>query len=525
MRFAIGAFALLALSSGVSAQCDGSCQCEVDSCFRDLAGPLPFPPQPAISDCRDFLWVHSTWGSETSTITSWVTNGVVTEVISETEISTVSEGTTTVETITNTVTETETTTSGAGSFTGAPITTVVAPLRRRRRKRQANIPAYASACGGSIGYSSACTCIGVSADGTTWTEVPTVTTTITSTVASTETVSETETVLTTVVGDFAGATETSTLEKTATEQVIQPQYTSFVLQLTNDDANGAGKGYFLRWAADPGNSNRRRLMVTANVEDATLYKADGSGVVSTQVGGYGFARDATSTGPGLWQESASGKVGWLDYVCNINADRLFSCNDAGRAFMSFDPSDGSKMRVWTYIHNIFSMGNVGPLVIAAVPQDTTTIAPAAAISVRVRARSTGNGIYNGQYIGIADQDSQPFQRVRFYDSTANAVTFKADPTRGNLLGPNNAPFSAQVPTAAQPMPFLLGGYDNTRVIHHVLADFSTLGVTVDYPSQVRHLGAVIVNPGDTGVPFFRVHLNTNMLADEQGPLTLEIEIL
>ncbi|RVD89308.1 uncharacterized protein DFL_000322 [Arthrobotrys flagrans] len=524
MRFAIGAFALLALSGNVSAQCDGTCQCEIDDCFEVLAGTLPFPPQPRISDCRDFLWEHSTWGSQTSTITSYVTNGVVTEIVSETVISTVSEGTTTLETVTNTVTESRTITSGAGSFTGEPITTVIAPLRRRRRKRQNSVPSYASDCGGPIGYSSACTCIGVSPDGTLWTEVPTATTTVTSTVASTETASETETITTTVEGDFAGSTETSTLVKTATQEVTQPLYTPFVLQLTNDAVNGVSKGYFLRFVADPANSNLRRLQFTANVEDATLYKADDSGVVTTNTGGLGFAHDQVATGPGMWQESAAGKSGWLDYTCTINEDKLLFCNSAARTFLAFDPNDGRKLRAFGYLYNILNTGCSGPLIIAAVPQDTTTIAPAVAKNVVIQASAgTANGIYANHYLGQQNQDSQPFPRVRFYQSINDAVVFKVDPVNGNMFGPNNAPFSAAAPTTGSPTPFLLGNFDTTRRVQHVHVQWPALSVQIEYPGEDRYLGAVIVDGTDpSAVPYFRTHSDQTMLPDEQGPLELQI---
>ncbi|KAF3228620.1 hypothetical protein TWF191_002476 [Orbilia oligospora] len=524
MRFAIGAFALLALSGGVSAQCDGTCQCEIDSCFEVLAGDLPFMKQPSIEDCRDFLWEHSTWGSSTLTVTNFVTNGVVTETVSETEINTVTEGTTTLEIITATVTETLTTTTGAGSFTGDPTTTVKAPLRRRRRKRQAkSIPASAAVCGGSVGYSSACTCIGVSAEGTRWTQVPTVTTTITETIASTETAAVTGTIVTTEVGDFAAATETSTLEKTATEQVILPLYTSFVIQLTQDTVNGGSKGYFLKYEADPANSNRRRLMFTQDVEEATLYKTDGSGVISTETGGLGFARDDTATGPGIWQESASGKSGWLDYTCKIDENRLVSCNSPP-TFLALDPNDGRKLRAYTYLNNLIPQGCVGPLILAAVPPRFQGLAPPAAISAVIRSRNGNNGIYSGWYIGQEDQQSQPFPRVRFFQSISDATTFTVDPVNGNIFGPNNAPFSAATPpNSGNPTPFLIGGYDATRRIHHLRADLPSTNILLWFPPTYMWLGAVRVDGSNpTGIPFFRMHLDSTMLSDEVGPLTFDI---
>ncbi|KAK6334348.1 hypothetical protein TWF730_003562 [Orbilia blumenaviensis] len=530
MRFAIGTLALLALSGSASAQCDGVCECVADDCLLDLAGSEPFPATVAVDDCRDYLWEHSTWASETSTVTNVVTGGVVTEIVSETVFATVSEGTTTLETVTNTVTATETTTSGTGTFTGELITTVIPPLRRRRRKRQQGvIPAYASQCGGSVGYISACTCIGVSAGGTLWTEVPLVTATVTETVASTETVSETETATTTVVGDFAGATETETLVKTATEKVTRPYYTGFALQLTNDEANGQYKGYFLRAVPDASKNNLKRLTVVANVNAATLYKINGAGNVVTETGDFGFSHDDTTTGPGFWQEATGGRTGWIGHNCNINADRLLNCpsTDESRIFMAADPTDGNKVRVFAYLENILKESTIGPLIIAAVPQNTASIPPAFAKNVVIRAADTGNGIFNGQYVGVQDQSTQPFPRVRFYETIDDATRFTVDPVSGNVLGEGRLVFSARINTnPAQIAPFLLGGYDTNNRVHHVTVQLPGTSVFVRYPTGPdRNLGAVIPDGSPDSVPFFRLKVvgAPNSLADEQRPLALIIE--
>ncbi|KAK6518949.1 hypothetical protein TWF281_003640 [Arthrobotrys megalospora] len=521
MRFTVGALALLAAAGRASAQCDGACQCEIDECFAVLAGTSIFPAQPTVDDCRDFLWVRSTWGSDTFTVTSTVTSDTVTDTVAETVFVTISQGTTAVETVTNTVTATRTTTSGDGSFTGQPVTTVVAPLRRRRRKRQANpVPSYASACGGSAGYSSACTCIGISADGTRWIEVPTVTTTVTSGVTATETVSETETITSTEIAD---ATETETLVKTATQVVTQPLYTSFLLQVTSDEANGQYAGYFLRWLTDPANSNRRRLRLTPNIADAVLYKADASGKITTDAGDFGFARDDGPTGPALWQESAAGKTGWIDYTCILREDRLLDCAGSTFTYTTADLNDDGGIRQFAYIHNAFMNNCLGPLVIAAVPQDTTTVAPAAAKEVIIRAKDIAqNGVFRGLPIGVQDQASQPLPRIRFFDSEADAVRFKVDPTTGNIFGPFRAPFLSVQPTVSQPTPFLLGWYnDGTHFVQHMTVQLPGTTIITTYPADTRYLGAVV--PTDsTGIPFFRVHIAASVNADEAGPLELEI---
>ncbi|KAK6498059.1 hypothetical protein TWF506_004302 [Arthrobotrys conoides] len=519
MRFAIGAFAFLALSGSVSAQCDGSCECEVDDCFQALAGSLPFMNQANVEVCRDQLWDHSTWGESTSTVTSYVMDGAITRTISETEITTVTEGTTTVETVTATVTETLTTTSGVGSFTGEVFTTVKAPLRRRRRKRQQkDVPSSASACSDFPRYSSACICIGVAAEGTRWTKVPVVTTTITATASATVTITTTE------VGNFAGTTETSTLEKTATQEVIIPRTTSFVIQLTQDDANGLARGYFLKSEPDPNNNNLRRLLFTDNVEEATLYKADGSGVITTDADDLGFGRDAATTGPGIWQESASGRTGWVDYICKLTAERLISCNDQTRTFFAYDPNNNLKMRAYTYLNNLLPQGCIGPIVMMAVPAHTKDVAPAAAINAVIRSRTgSNNSPYEGWYMGQQFQQSQPFPRIRFFESIDDAIIFRVDPVNGNIFGPNTAPFSAANPASeSQPTPFLIGGFDSGHLIRHLLADLPGTNVLLQYPPDYRWLGAVIVDQQNPGTPFFRFHTSSAMLADEAGPLTFDI---
>ncbi|KAB5539356.1 hypothetical protein GE09DRAFT_315913 [Coniochaeta sp. 2T2.1] len=56
---------------------------------------------------------------------------------------------------------------------------VAPPLRRRKKRAIANrIPQYASACGGEVGYSSACSCVGVARGTTSATVGATTTTTV-----------------------------------------------------------------------------------------------------------------------------------------------------------------------------------------------------------------------------------------------------------------------------------------------------------------------------------------------------------
>ncbi|KFA48223.1 hypothetical protein S40293_09340 [Stachybotrys chartarum IBT 40293] len=119
-------------------------QCAADNCLRALRSPSRL--EQALGDCAGYF---------ATTVTP--------DVVTETQYSTIeSTSTVTVDiTVVNTMELTATVTvSGTTTITASATTTVVAPLGAlKKRDIEPAIPTYASACSGTVRYSSACSCI------------------------------------------------------------------------------------------------------------------------------------------------------------------------------------------------------------------------------------------------------------------------------------------------------------------------------------------------------------------------------
>ncbi|KAI9740804.1 MAG: hypothetical protein M1835_003123 [Candelina submexicana] len=190
---------------GAILECTGTTACNADNCLRAVRATAATRLPQASSDCSSFLKATVTPATVTSTAS-----------------------TTTTTTVVSTVTQTQTTYSiiGDGSQVTARdalpepsiearINSPNAPQLGRRddvkipspnkespvtlAARQAtvvpsSVPTYASACSGTVRYSSACSCIGVTATTSTApAPTTTVTTTFVSTASSTTTVQTTTT--------------------------------------------------------------------------------------------------------------------------------------------------------------------------------------------------------------------------------------------------------------------------------------------------------------------------------------------
>ncbi|EPS35066.1 hypothetical protein H072_11458 [Dactylellina haptotyla CBS 200.50] len=143
-------------SAVVHAQESCGCLCNHDDCLGVLVGSSVFPASATVSDCISFLWASVT-----------VAGSVVTETITVTTTVTPGE----ISFVTSAPTVDSSTSSTDGGSLG---------------KRQArSIPEYASACSNSAGYASACECIGVGAQGTTYIQAGQTTIRTTVTITST----------------------------------------------------------------------------------------------------------------------------------------------------------------------------------------------------------------------------------------------------------------------------------------------------------------------------------------------------
>ncbi|EPS43643.1 hypothetical protein H072_2428 [Dactylellina haptotyla CBS 200.50] len=175
--------------------------CNADLCLRAVRATQR--PTVGPSDCSEYFRVTVTPSTSTfyDTTTLYISSTTTPDTVTDTATTSI----TATETIpTTTVTITTITTPGE---TTVPFTATVTELKKV--KRDATIPAYASACSGVVRYSSACSCLigtfpttTVAAPSTTITLPTTITTydsfpTVTNTVTLTNTISESTTEIST----------------------------------------------------------------------------------------------------------------------------------------------------------------------------------------------------------------------------------------------------------------------------------------------------------------------------------------
>ncbi|MCJ1401562.1 hypothetical protein MMC11_004778 [Xylographa trunciseda] len=185
--------------------------------------------------------------SPTTTVTATITNtGTVTDVATITDtatitdVATITDIATEVDTVTDviTVSVTETITPGAAPLPTVPAknkralngdlrghSVTIAP--RQMTVTPSSIPSYASACSGSVRYSSACSCIGVTKS-TTTAPTPITTKTVTATAVQTDVVTQTSS---------ATATDLVTLTSlaTATDLITQTSIVTAIVDVTATD--------------------------------------------------------------------------------------------------------------------------------------------------------------------------------------------------------------------------------------------------------------------------------------------------
>ncbi|MCJ1412899.1 hypothetical protein MMC19_006999 [Ptychographa xylographoides] len=216
-------------------------KCNADNCLRAIRASA-FPTRSGTADCSSYFLTTVTTAETTVTQTVTVT-GTPTEIDSVVATTTVDVTATTVVEETATIVDVET------------ITLPADLSKRQATETPSNIPTYASACSGSVRYSSACSCIGVTAS-TTTVAASTVTVTESSTVTPTGIAGYTtvSTEVVTVTDSTTAITTTdATVTVTSTSTVAPTPQPTFVLVADNGPFQGqyafVGIGGYINFTA------------------------------------------------------------------------------------------------------------------------------------------------------------------------------------------------------------------------------------------------------------------------------------
>ncbi|KAK6522361.1 hypothetical protein TWF281_002927 [Arthrobotrys megalospora] len=319
MRFFVGAIALLA-GSAVAQECN--CDCVIDDCFAVVAGTSPFPAEPTVSDCRSFMWTVITVAASTITTTAVVS-----------------------ATATNTVEETK--------WTTITVTTEQV-LLQKRQATGVTVPDYATAaCGAPSDFSSACRCLGITAGGTSYHQVP-----------GTETVTVTET---------ASATIDQTVTVTATESAAATML-YFKIRAADVLENGQWRGQYL-YTTDEGTGtppNRRLTFVNSASQGLTFRAGPDNLIVGSEGtpivgdGTYDVVKEQV-----YLQEPIQDQVA---YTCTFSpSDKGVSCQYTGNGknYVYLTITNGGVLWLFNSTAQIAAEepvnGAVGPIVLEAVP--------------------------------------------------------------------------------------------------------------------------------------------------------------
>ncbi|KAK6538274.1 hypothetical protein TWF694_011153 [Orbilia ellipsospora] len=443
----------------------------------------------------------------TTTRTTYSIIGVLTTATSESTAKS-----TDVLTSTNIHTTVESDTTTVTSFNSTEIiNTNIVPLTYtssggtvvKRQNPTFSIPSYAQAsCTNLSAYSSACTCIGVTLGGTTYSWLPSTvrsfykTTTVTSTLvntitetftndvnvtktatdAFTETISSGTTVLavtaipttstatvsititttveTTIVTTLDSTTDITSLSTVTEDDVTTvttagTQYTEFAIQATDDEANGPYKGQYMYSFEDPTQNNDQQVAFTSDFSQAGKYGSNAARNVTAPDTGSGeglytvpfVVYDGNSTNTNVLQTSNSSSLGQIG--CWYDSAYIFRCEGTGRKFMGVNNSTNN-LNLYSDVGNIYTQNSTGPLVLKVVPVPTasTTAPPAAATSLLIKNVATysdSDYIWGNNFFGTTLEGG--FNRVIMTPNQASAKIFLADPATGNLFDQNNVPFS------------------------------------------------------------------------------------
>jgi hypothetical protein len=310
--------------------------CAADDCLRALTGTgsLQGTTRPVLakSDCSSFMRTILTTTVTPATVTSTVTRlSTQTSTLVQSATTTVTSTTTTATTTTTTTTPipstittavtastqtlTVTVTTATSTVTTTVSTTLTAatttisttlynkrsahPLDRVVRRSANPVPSYASACSGTVRFSSACSCFGITgttslttATANTPTAYVTVTTTKTSTKTSSTAKTNTATavITTTSTTVFTAATVTVTVTSSITALTTNPitASTTITSTVTNTATTTAMsittiENYFTNGGLDNGNnlSPWQATEASISIEHDNVYSGTGALIATT----------------------------------------------------------------------------------------------------------------------------------------------------------------------------------------------------------------------------------------------------
>ncbi|MCJ1289975.1 hypothetical protein MMC34_001510 [Xylographa carneopallida] len=205
---------------------------------------------------------------------------------------------------------------------------------RQMTVQPSSIPSYASACSGSVRYSSACSCVGATA-ATSTAPTPVTTTTVTVTTVQTSVVTQTSSA-TLVIDVSTTILDTLTVATTTVTECAGPNPTSFLL-------SAVGGTYAGQYAQVGLSSDGVDDVITFGPQSAAAtFALDAVGQLF--VGGEYANTDAGATA-GVFYFNTQAQIaahGYVPVTCSVLAGNALSCLDqAETQFQSCTNPDGS----------------------------------------------------------------------------------------------------------------------------------------------------------------------------------------
>ncbi|MCJ1282993.1 hypothetical protein MMC26_002320 [Xylographa opegraphella] len=316
---------LLLLATGAAAAPAASTSaCNEDNCVTSCCQASAFPTRHGTADCMSYFMTTVTPATSTSTVTvtaTGTTTNVFTITNTGTSTATIPITITVPETVTVTIPDAVTFTARAVKKRFEMADLVQKPMvslaPRQVTVGPSAIPSYASTCSGSVHYSSAWSCVGVTAS-TTTAPSPVTTTTVTVTTVQTSAVTETSSAI--VVVDVSTTVLDTVIVATATVGNCAGPTPTFVL---------AGTGRFAGQYAQVTDSGN-------HVDDVIVFGPQASAsTVSINAASFLFAGAdyANRNGGGVGSifyfntvaQIAAG--GYASASCSIGAGDLLACFD------------------------------------------------------------------------------------------------------------------------------------------------------------------------------------------------------
>lgn len=194
-----------------------------------------------------------------------------------------------------------------------------------------SIPSYASACSGSVRYSSACSCIGVTGSTVT---APTPSTTVTVTATASQTVLNTETSFATQTVDITATVTESTILATQTVFGCGPTPT-FILQAVGA---GADSGLYAQIVSANDGLNDDVIAFVSSASAASQLSIDAAGHL--YYNGY-YANIEAGVQHFLFYFNTPADISAYGYVyatCSLSPSNMLQCTDQGATMFQISPS-------------------------------------------------------------------------------------------------------------------------------------------------------------------------------------------